>query len=271
MAEMPADAVNAHVHLIGDDYALSPNAVETPPAGTLNDWLGHYRRHLHDMGCTRGVVVHSILYGTDNSITLDAVAAMGSGFAAVVLVPDDVSDAELDRLTDAGAKAVRLNYVHGGVLTWDGAKALAPRLADRGLHIEMLAHAHLHLEDLAQDVPHLPCDVVFDHCAWPDASLGADHPGIGALCRLLANGQAWTKLSAPHRWATTDAEADSIRTALLRANPERCLWGSDWPHLMLGGVDTPDPIAQCEALRAKMSEADAQAVFVDNPTRLYGI
>ena len=149
------------------------------------------------------------------------------------------------------------------------AKALAPRLAERGLHIEMLAHAHLHLEDLARDVPALPCDVVFDHCAWPDASLGADHPGIGALCRLLADGHAWTKLSAPHRWAKSDAEADAIRTRLLRANPERCLWGSDWPHLMLGGVDVPDPIAQCDALRARMSDAEAKSVFVDNPERLY--
>jgi len=269
--QMPPNAINAHVHLIGTDYPLSPKAVETPPAGTLNDWLDRYCAHLAEMGCTRGVIVHSILYGTDNSITLDAVAAMGAGFAAVVLVPDEVSDAELDRLAAAGAKAVRLNYVHGGVLTWEGAKALAPRLADRGLHIEMLAHAHLHLEDLARDVPSLPCDVVFDHCAWPDASLGADHPGIQALCRLLAEGRAWTKLSAPHRWAKTDEEADFIRTALLRANPERCLWGSDWPHLMLGGVPVPDPIKQCASLRAQMSDTDAQAVFVDNPSKLYGI
>ncbi len=271
MTSLPANAVNAHVHLIGDDYALSPKAVERPPEGRLEDWLTRYRAHQAEMGCTRGVIVHSILYGTDNAVTLDAVAAMGGGYAAVVLVPDEVTEPELDRLAEAGARAVRLNYVHGGVLTWDGAKALAPRLAARGMHIEMLAHAHLHLQDLAQDVPALPCDVVFDHCAWPDASLGTNDAGHQALCRLLADGHCWTKLSAPHRWAATFDEADAIRASLLAANDERCLWGSDWPHLMLGGVAEPDAGVQQAALLGLMTEAQAERVFAENPSRLYGI
>ncbi|KNG93998.1 hypothetical protein ATO11_06955 [Pseudaestuariivita atlantica] len=267
----PANAIDAHVHLVGSDYVLSPKAVETPPEGALNHWLSRYRRHLADMGCTRGVIVHSILYGTDNSITLDAVASMGEGFVAVVLVPDDVSDAELDRLADAGARAVRLNYVHGGVLTWEGAKALAPRLAARGLHIEMLAHSHLHLAELAPDVRRMPCPVVFDHCAWPDATLGTDDPGHRALCRLLADGHAYTKLSAPHRWSANRDEARAIRGSLLAANPERCLWGSDWPHLMLGGVAVPDALAQRDDLLAQMTAGEARQVFVDTPSALYRI
>lgn len=271
MTQLPPNAVNAHVHLIGDDYPLSPKAVEVPAPGKLSDWLERYRAHQAEMGCTRGVIVHSILFGTDNSVTLDALAAMGAGYTAVVLVPDEVTEAELDRLAGAGARAVRLNYVHGGVLTWEGAKALAPRLAARGMHIEMLAHSHLHLEELSADVPGLPCDVVFDHCAWPDATLGTKDAGHQALCRLLAEGQAWTKLSAPHRWSANDEEAAAIRGSLLAANDERCLWGSDWPHLMLGGVGVPDAEAQLAALLGLISDAQAARVFDRNPAQLYGI
>ncbi|MGR3503872.1 amidohydrolase family protein [Pseudaestuariivita sp.] len=268
---IPENAANCHVHLIGDDYALSPKAVETPAAGTLDDWLAKYRAHQAELGCTKGVIVHSILYGTDNSITLDAVAAMGAGYAAVVLVPDDVEDAELDRLRAAGAKAVRLNYVHGGVLTWDGAKALAPRLAGRGMHIEMLAHSHLHLAELADDVRAMPCDVVFDHCAWPDTTLGVEDAGHQALRALLSEGKAWTKLSAPHRWSKGPEDALAVLTSLAEANSERCLWGSDWPHLMLGGVSVPDPMAQRDALVAALPGEVIPKVFAENPARLYGI
>jgi predicted TIM-barrel fold metal-dependent hydrolase len=266
-AALPDNACDAHVHLIGDDFALWDGRVENPPAGALSTWLDRYRTHLDSLGCTRGVIVHSILYGGDNSITLDAVRRMGDNFRAVCLISDDASEADIRTLADQNCKAVRLNYVHGGLLTWEGMKRLAPVLADHGLHVEILAHSHLHLEDLASQVPSLPVQIVFDHCAWPDPALGLTD-GQKALERLLAEGHAWTKLSATYRH-TPDPQ--SLIQRLANANPDRILWGSDWPHLMLNGVAMPDAGAELNVLLEAIPDtATRQKLFTDNPASLYG-
>lgn len=264
---LPANACDAHVHLIGDDFTLWDGRVENPPPGTLDTWLDRYRTHLGTLGVTRGVIVHSILYGGDNSITIEATRRMGQNFRAVCLISDDATETEIAALAGKGCKAVRLNYVHGGLLSWDGMKRLAPMLANHGLHVEMLAHSHLHLAELAPQVPQLPVQIVFDHCAWPDPALGVTE-GQKALERLLAEGHAWTKLSATYRH-TPDPQ--TLLERLARANPDRILWGSDWPHLMLNGVAMPDAGTQLNILLDAIPDAvTRQKLFADNPATLYG-
>lgn len=270
-SSLPRDACDAHVHLVGQDFALWDKRVENPSDGSLAQWLDRYRTHLTTLGCTRGVLVHSILYGADNSITLAATRAMGSNFRAVCLISDDATEAQIADLADKGTKAVRLNYVHGGILSWEGAKRLAPVLADYGLHIEMLAHSHLHLQELESDVRMLAVPVVFDHCAWPDMSLGLETKGNDALKRLLADGHAYTKLSALYRFTDQDDSAKALIETLATANPERILWGSDWPHLMLNGVKMPDATQQLNTVLDALSNSATQhRLFTSNPARLYG-
>ncbi|MBV2358210.1 amidohydrolase family protein [Thalassococcus sp. CAU 1522] len=264
-APLPPGAINAHVHLVGDDFQLQDKAVERPAPGTLDAWLTRFRAHQAQIGCSRAVIVHSILYGGDNTVTLEAARRYGPGTPAVVLIRDNATEAQIAALADAGAKAVRLNYVHGGLLSWEGMVRLAPMLAAHGLHVEMLAHSHLHLTELAPQVPDLPVDIVFDHCAWPDRSLGVTD-GQRALERLLADGHAWCKLSAAYRY---DPEPQALFSRLIAANPERLLWGSDWPHLMLGDAVMPDTGAELRKLQSVLDDATAQRIFVDNPTRLY--
>ena len=264
MPTLPPSAADAQVHLTGDDFPPAATRAEDPPGGPLAHWLARYRAHLAELGCSRGVIVHSILYGTDNAVTLAALERLGDGFVGVALAPDGVEDATLDALAAQRIRALRLNHVHGGVLTWEGAVALAPRLAARGMHLEMLTHAH-QLDAIAEDIRALPCALVLDHCAWPKSP-----DDTGPLERLLAEGHAYVKLSAPHRWAGSIAAAAPVIERLARANPERCLWGSDWPHLMLGDAAPPDPqMALAQILDIVTAEADRQRLFVTNPGTLY--
>ncbi len=264
----PAGAVDAHVHLVGgpEDFPLWEGRAEDPPQGLdFDGWLAAYRAHLTALGCEKGVIVQSILYGGDNRITLEAARRMGQGFASVCLVPDAVSDATLDDLAAAGCRAVRLNYVHGGLLSWAGAKAMAPRLADRGMHLEMLLHADVHMAEIAGDVAGLPCPLVIDHCGWPrDCSV--DAPGVAQLIRLVGEGAVYTKLSAPYRM---DGEMAPIIGALATANPERCLWGSDWPHLMLGTAAMPDAATLFERFCDAVPEPQRSVILRDTPSHLY--
>ncbi|MEO0999694.1 MAG: amidohydrolase family protein [Pseudomonadota bacterium] len=268
---LPEGAIDAHVHIVAGDFPLWERRVEDPPPGDLTAWLARLEAHLAALGAGRVVLVHSILHGTANDVTLAALARLGDRARGVGLLPDGADEAALDRLAGAGVRAVRLNYVHGGVLSWDGAKALAPALAARGMHIEMLLHAHLHLEALAGEIAALPCPLVIDHIGWPDLAGGAEAPGVRTLCRLLAEGRVWVKLSAPYRMCTAPYdEAAPVVAALAAANSERLLWGSDWPHLMLGGAAMPRAAALADAVQDVVTGAEARRrLFVSNPAALY--
>ncbi|QJF50702.1 amidohydrolase family protein [Roseobacter ponti] len=271
----PAGACDAHVHLVAaaGEYPLWDGRAEDPaPGPDLDGWLAIYRNHLETLGFSRGLIVHSILYGTDNSVTVEAVRRMGADFRGVGLLRDGATEAQMDTFTDQNMVALRLNYVHGGVLTWAGAKAMAPALADRGLHIQMLAHADRHLEEIAEDVRHLPVDVVFDHIGWPADGMIPESDGFRTLCNLLADGKAWVKLSALYRMCPAPYDrADALVAALVAANPERCLWGSDWPHLMLADAEMPVAAELLNAFHRVVSDrATRERILVQNPANLFG-
>lgn len=271
----PQGSCDAHVHLVAgaDEFPLWDGRVENPAAGpTLDGWLDLYRKHLETLGFSRGVIVHSILYGTDNSVTVEAVRRMGGGFKGVGLLADGATDKALDAFTDWNMAAVRLNYVHGGVLTWQGAKSMAPALAERGLHIQMLAHADRHVAEIAQDIRTLPVDVVFDHIGWPADDFSTHSSGFSALCALLAEGHVWVKLSALYRMCDAPYDRlDPLVAALIAANPERCLWGSDWPHLMLADATMPQAAALLDAFDRVVPDNETRHhILVDNPARLFG-
>lgn len=266
----PENACDAHVHILGDDHPPSPGRVEDPaPVGDLDAWLDLLRAHLAALGTPRVVIVHSIVYGGDNTVTFRAVRRMGEIARGIALVRAEVSETELDVLAHARCKGVRLNYVHGGLLDWAGAKALAPRLAARGMHLQILLHADRHMDEIAGDVRALPCPLVIDHVGWPaEMGAGPDAPGFRTLRGLLADGHAYAKLSAPYRLG---ADATAHVRALVDASPERCLWGSDWPHIMLGGAPRPEAGALLDAFHGQVPDAaHRRAILVDNPARLYG-
>lgn len=269
---LPPGAVDTHVHMVGRDYPLWDQRVEDPAAGDLTAWLGRFAGHQRTLGLDRTVVVHSILYGADNAITLDTVQRLGQDRArAIVLVADGADARTLDPLAAAGAAGVRLNYVHGGILSWPGAVAMAPALAERGLHIQMLAHAHQHVAEIAPAIRALPVPVVFDHIAWPDLSLGVADPGFQALLSLVADGHAYVKLSGIYRVCPPPyTAADPFVAALIAANPARCLWGSDWPHLMLADAGLPDAGVLLNRLLALADDATLARILVSNPGALYG-
>ncbi len=271
----PENACDAHVHLLASaqEFALWEGRVENPAPGLdLDGWLARYRDHLGALGFSRGLIVHSILYGTDNGVTVEAVKRLGKGFKGVGLLQDGASDAALDQFAAWNMTAVRLNYVHGGVLSWNGAREMAPALAERGLHIQMLAHADQQIAELADDIRSLSVDVVFDHIGWPSQDRRTQSEGFKALCQLLAEGQVWVKLSALYRMCEAPYDqTDDLVATLIAANPERCLWGSDWPHLMLADAKMPVAATLFDAFdRVVPDDATRQRILVENPAQLFG-
>ncbi|MEK9979297.1 MAG: amidohydrolase family protein, partial [Paracoccaceae bacterium] len=97
------------------------------------------------------------------------------------------------------------------------------------------------------------------------------HKGIDGLCRLLETGRVWVKLSGLYRLSNAPyAQTDEIVAALVKANPERCLWGSDWPHIMLNGAEMPRSGDMLDALfRVVSDEVTRERILVSNPSDLY--
>ena len=271
---VPEGACDAHVHMVAgaDEFPLWDERVEDPAPGLdFDGWLALFEAHLSALGMSRALIVHSILYGADNSVTIEAVRRLGQRARGVCLLPDGAEEAEIDAMAAANMKAVRLNYVHGGILTWDGAKAMVPALADRGMHIQMLAHADRHLADLAGDVRAVSCPVVFDHCGWPVDGLTTESEGFRALLALVAEGHAWVKLSGIYRLTGDWTQTAPLVDALVAANSERCLWGSDWPHLMRADATMPDAGDLFNAFGAVVTnEATRARILVDNPATIFG-
>lgn len=270
----PAGAVDTHVHILAgrDEFELWEGRVENPaPGPSLDGWLALLDEQMDMLGMTRAVLVHSIFYGTDNSATAEALRRMGNRARGVGLLPDHATEAQIDTFASWGMDAVRLNYVHGGVLSWEGARMMAPALAARGMHIQMLCHMDQHMEDIAPDIRALACPVVFDHIAWPSAGLDPDGAGVDTLCALLAEGKAYVKLSGLYRLcAAPYSDADALVAKLIAANPEACLWGSDWPHIMLNGAGMPHGADLLDAFdRVVPDDATRQRILCDNPLNLY--
>src|SRR6476659_4509571 len=97
---VPQNACDCHIHIYEERFALAPTATFKPPDAPVSA----YRKVQSELGLRRVVVVQPSAYGFDNTCTMEAVAALGPQARAVAVVPQDVSDAELERLTAAGAR-----------------------------------------------------------------------------------------------------------------------------------------------------------------------
>jgi len=255
-------------------YAYFAQRLYTPPDALLPE----YRHMLATLGVERAVLVQPSIYGTDNSVMLEAMKNGGAGFRGVAVLAQDVSDAELRNLHQSGVRGVRVNIVdvgeNKGVLPLAALEHVARRIREFGWHMEFLLHAD-EFPDLDKSLRDFPVEVVFGHMGYVRSDKGTAAPGFQALLRLVKSGKAWAKLTAPYRISSQPMPHMDIRAyahALLEANPARVLWGTDWPHVMLKwAIPMPNDGEVCDLLGDWVPDAGVrQQVLVDNPARLYG-
>jgi predicted TIM-barrel fold metal-dependent hydrolase len=116
----------------------------------------------------------------------------------------------------------------------------------------------------------LPVPIVIDHMGGFDVNAGTDQPGFRTLLELLASGKVWVKLCAYRNLLDApDWQAGrAFQQRMIEANPERLVWGSDWPHLRV--TPTPDAAQLLSMFRDWAgNEAIAGRVLRANPERLY--
>jgi predicted TIM-barrel fold metal-dependent hydrolase len=154
----------------------------------------------------------------------------------------------------------------------------------RGWHIQMYVTLPV-ITALKEAVLASPVPVVFDHFGRAEASLGVEQPGFSDLVQLLRSGRAYVKISGAYRvskQAPDFPDAAPLARALIAANPERIVWGTDWPHPNsdpMPGYGKMDvrPFTQIDDARLlnqlpvwAPDAAVRKKILVDNPARLYG-
>jgi len=275
---LPAGACDSHAHVFGPyaQYPLADDRSYTPPEYPGPSFI----HHLDQLGLARGVLVTASACGTDNGAVLAALQASPDRLRGVAVADAGTADAELDRWHDAGVRGLRFNlYQHGGRSVYrngvgiETLQALAPRLAERGWHAQIWIHAP-DLVEMAPRLLALGVPLVIDHMGRMSTARGVSDPGFQQLCRLLADGRAWTKISGADRNGASGApyaDVDPFARALLAANDERVVWGSDWPHInYFEPGEMPDDGVLVDLLARWMpDERQRRKVLVDNPAALY--
>jgi len=282
--EVPADACDCHTHIHGDPqrFPFSPDRVYTP--GTA---LPEELAALHGaLGIKRVVIVTPSVYGTDNAATLYGMAARGADARGVAVIDDETSEAALDAMGNAGIRGIRLNLATAGVndpvLARQRFEAAARRVERRHWHVQIYASLAV-ISGIKDLVLRSPVPVVFDHFGDAQAALGIEQPGFANLLDLVGSGKAYVKISGAYRISAQPPDypdAAPLARALIAANPERIVWGTDWPHThsRAPGRKATDitPFHAIDDARLfnqlaiwAPDPATRWRILVDNPARLY--
>ena len=267
--ELPPLACDCHVHVFGPakNFAYAENRTFTPVDAPKETLFALHRQ----LGISRCVIVQSVCHGFDNRVVEDAIQAGGGRYLGVALAPANVADAELRRLAATGFRGVRFNFMkHLTASTGvDEVVSLSHRLQAWGMHLQVHFESSL-IHSLAAPLSRSAVPVVIDHIGRVDASLGTEHADFAALRELLKNPLFYVKLSGIDRVDLHPPYANGVPLArmLLESYPDRCLWGTDWPHP--NHTHTPDDGVLVDALaRIAPTQALLEQLLVHNPQRLY--
>ena len=284
--EIPAGACDCHTHIHPDPakFPFFAGRVYTPELASPEEMTALHKA----LKIERVVIVTPSIYGTDNSATLFGMAARGPTARGVAVIDDKTSESDLDLMGKAGIRGVRLNLATGGVNDPNVARprftAAVERMKARGWHVQIYTNMPMitAVKDLLMASP---VPVVFDHFGGAQAAKGVEQPGFSDLVDLVKAGKAYVKISGAYRASNAGpdfAECTPLAKALISANADRIVWGTDWPHpdsVTPAGKQITDvtPLFQIDDGRLLNQLAvwapDAavrKKILVDNPAQLYG-
>lgn len=283
--EVPAGACDSHTHIFGDRarFPLFAGRSYTPETA-LPQEMAALHRALH---LQRVVIVTPSIYGTDNAATLDGMKNCGTAARGVAVIGERTAESELDSMGHAGVRGVRINLSTEGVsdpsVGRQRFQAAVERIKRRHWHVQMYTDLAM-ITAIRDLVAAAPVPVVFDHFGSARAELGPRQPGFPELVALVRSGKAYVKISGVYRSSSLApgyADAVPLAQALIAANPDRILWGTDWPHPNSAPLPGQKPTDVTPLLAMDDGQlmnllavwapdaATRRKILVANPARLY--
>jgi predicted TIM-barrel fold metal-dependent hydrolase len=284
--DVPADACDCHTHIHGDPakFPFFAGRVYTPGLASPEEMTAlHKALHVE-----RVVIVTPSVYGTDNSATLFGMKVRGATARGVAVIDEKTQDSELDAMNQAGIRGIRLNLATDSMndpsVGRSRFQAAVDRVKNRNWHVQLFTSLAM-ISAIRDLVVTSPVPVVFDHFGGALGELGPEQPGFSDLLELVKSGKAYVKISGAYRaskLAPDYPDAAPLARALIAANSDRIVWGTDWPHpdsVTPPGKKPTDvtPLLQIDdghlLNQLPVWAPDAairKKVLVDNPARLYG-
>jgi predicted TIM-barrel fold metal-dependent hydrolase len=204
------------------------------------------------------------------------------------VIDEKTPDSDLDAMNQAGVRGIRLNLATGGTSDPNVGRARLQagieRVKARGWHVQMFTSLAM-ISAVKDIVAASPVPLVFDHFGGAQAALGPEQPGFADLVQLVQSGKAYVKISGAYRASKLGPDypdAAPLARALIAANSDRIVWGTDWPHpdsVTPPGKKPTDvtPLFQIDDGRLlnqlpvwAPDAAIRTKILVDNPARLYG-
>ena len=266
--KLPVGACDAHCHVFGprDVFPYAPGRRYTPddaPKETL--------AALHEfLGVSRAVIVQASCHGADNRAMLDALAAEPARLRGVANADAKTSSQDFQLMHAAGVRGVRFNFVKhlGGAPDMDLFWSVLAKIQPLGWHVVLHMDAK-DIEALTPLIRRLGMPFVIDHMGRVESVKGVDQPAFKALLELVHMENCWIKVSGAERisFPPYDAAVPFAR-ALVEASPDRCLWGTDFPHP--NPTHEADEADLVDLIPKYAPEPGLQKkLLVDNPARLY--
>ena len=266
--KLPAGATDTHFHIYGPQarFPFNPACPLDVEDSTLDDML-----YLHNtLGIERGVIVQSVVQGNCYEYMLHALSREPDRLRGIALPAPDITEKELEILTTAGVVGARFAYRASPNINMD----IIHRTHEFGWHPQFWFRGPNEATAWRDEMLSVPGNFVIDHMGWQPAEMGINSPGFKVVLECIDTGRCWVKLSGPNRFSAEPglpySDAVPFAQALIERNPDRLLWGSDWPHpdhfqAMPNDGDLIDLMltwAPDEALRKK--------IFTENPAELFG-
>jgi 2-pyrone-4,6-dicarboxylate lactonase len=277
VAALPPDSCDCHTHVFGPPERFkiwAPTNYEPPDSP-----FETHRAQMQAHGIDRAVLIQPIPYQTDNSAIADAVARSAGRYKGIGVLQATAGEAGVRSLQQAGFSGLRFNEMlnpngqgrYAGAIGIEHLAPLAPALRACDMHAQIWARAPTCVE-LAHSLKPLGLPLVFDHMAGIDVALGLSDPSFQQLLRLLADGDIWIKLTVCRVSKTGPDDYEDVQPfhdAMVRANPERLLWGSDFPFVRMDDR-RPSVAYLSRAFLDWTPPSLHNTLLVGNPKRLFG-
>ena len=269
----PPGSCDAHCHIFGpgDKYPYAPDRTYTPPDAPLEK----FRELQKILGLERAVLVNASCHGRENTVILDAIAQSGGRYRGVANADDSFTARDFERLHAGGCRGVRFNFVKhlGGVPDMDEFRRVIERVKPLGWHVVL----HFDASDLVEFSPtlqRLPVPFIIDHMGRVPTKDGLQQAPFQRLLELARHHEdCWVKICGAERISSAGppfTDAVPFAQELIRAAPDRILWGTDWPHPNISR-HMPNDGDLVDLIPLFAPDAAMQRrILVDNPQRLYG-
>ena len=262
----PPPRWDAHAHVFAGPVRAGSHY--TPDERTLQMW----QSAAAPCGIDRVVLVQPSVYGTDNSVMLNALRHAGGVHRGVAVLAPDVTEAALADMHAAGVRGVRFNLVSPVGNDLADVDGIIARVRPLGWHAQFFLRP-MQYGWVRERQPRWGVTVVLDHIG----GMHADYPAQAHMRALdaLADQGTWVKLSGFYRLgsAAPFREVGELIAKLHAKFAGRMVWGSDWPHTWYmeaarGAAPSYDSLLAPLA-HAFPDAAIRESILCDAPARLY--